>query len=84
MRILTADDDAVSRRLLEATLVRLGHEVASVTDGHQAIDELLRPNGPRLAILDRMITMDERARVTRKDFLDDLERRYAERSKSEA
>jgi two-component system cell cycle response regulator len=52
VRILIADDDPVSRRLLEATLVRLGHEVIAVADGHQAQDELLRHGGPRLAILD--------------------------------
>jgi 2-methylisocitrate lyase-like PEP mutase family enzyme len=41
----------------------------------------LREHGDSLAILDHLITMDERARITRKDFLDDLERRYAELSK---
>ncbi|HYV96639.1 MAG TPA: diguanylate cyclase [Gemmatimonadaceae bacterium] len=52
MRILIADDDAVSRRLLEGTLTRLGHEVVSVTDGAAAAAALLAPDGPRLAILD--------------------------------
>jgi two-component system, cell cycle response regulator len=55
MRILIADDDPVSRRLLEGTLVRLGHEVVAVEDGEQAIAALLAPNGPRLAILDWMM-----------------------------
>jgi diguanylate cyclase (GGDEF)-like protein len=52
VRILIADDDAVSRRLLEATLVRLGHDVVSVADGSEAITALLTSDGPRLAILD--------------------------------
>lgn len=38
----------------------------------------LRANGDTTGILDRMITMDERARVTRKDFLDSLEKRFAQ------
>ena len=55
MKILIADDDPVSRRLLEATLGRLGHEVVSVADGTQAMAALLSPDGPRLAVLDWMM-----------------------------
>ena len=55
MKILIADDDPVSRRLLEATLVRFGHEVVAVADGREAVDTLLGENGPRLAILDWMM-----------------------------
>jgi len=52
VRILIADDDQLSRRLLEATLKRLGHEPVMVTNGTDAEEQLLRPDGPRLAILD--------------------------------
>ena len=55
MRILIADDDLVSRRLLERTLVSQGHEVTAVGDGLAAIAALLAPDGPRLAILDWMM-----------------------------
>jgi two-component system cell cycle response regulator len=55
MRILIADDDPVSRRLLEGTLVRLGHTVVPVNDGNAALEGLLAPGGPRLAILDWMM-----------------------------
>lgn len=55
MKILIADDEPVSRRVLEGTLVRLGHEVIAVTDGTQASAALLSPGGPRLAILDWMM-----------------------------
>ncbi len=55
MRILIADDDPVSRRLLEATLDRLGHAVVSVANGMDAIAALLAPDGPRLAVLDWMM-----------------------------
>jgi len=52
VKILIADDDPVSRRLLEATLVRFGHEVVQVSDGMEAIDTVLQPTGPPMAILD--------------------------------
>ncbi len=55
MKILIADDDLVSRRLLERTLVGLGHEVTAVGDGLAAVAALLAPDGPRLAILDWMM-----------------------------
>jgi len=55
VKILIADDDPVSRRLLEATLVRFGHEVIAVGDGREAVDLLLGADGPRLAILDWMM-----------------------------
>jgi diguanylate cyclase (GGDEF)-like protein len=52
VRILIADDDPISSRLLERTLVRLGHEVEVVSDGPDAVTALLRPDAPRMAILD--------------------------------
>ncbi|MHB1047251.1 MAG: GGDEF domain-containing protein [Thermoanaerobaculia bacterium] len=55
MKILIADDDLVSRRLLERTLVALGHEVTAVGDGISAMAALLGPDGPRVAILDWMM-----------------------------
>jgi diguanylate cyclase (GGDEF)-like protein len=55
MKILIADDEAVSRRLLERTLQRAGYQVTSVSDGQQAIEQLCDPEGPRLALLDWMM-----------------------------
>ncbi len=55
MKILIADDDAVSRKLLERTLQRAGYQVTSVSDGQQAIESLCDPEGPRLALLDWMM-----------------------------
>ena len=55
MKILIADDDVVSRRLLESTLTRLGHSVDAVSDGTAAITALTDAAGPRLAILDWMM-----------------------------
>ena len=55
MRVLIAEDDAVSRRLLEATLVKWGYEVVVTTDGLQALEVLSQPDAPSLAILDWMM-----------------------------
>lgn len=55
MKILIADDDALSRRLLEKTLERAGYQVTSVENGRQAVDQLVRQDAPRLALLDWMM-----------------------------
>ena len=51
-RILIADDDALTRRLLEKTLEHSGYEVVVVEDGRKALEYLSRVDGPRLALLD--------------------------------
>lgn len=55
MHILIAEDDPVSRRVLEATLTKWGFDVTSVADGQQAWNILNDPSGPKLAILDWMM-----------------------------
>jgi CheY-like chemotaxis protein len=55
MKVLIAEDDKVSRRLLEATLGRLGYEVVITEHGGQAWQALQATGGPRLAILDWMM-----------------------------
>ena len=52
MKILIADDDALSRRLLDKTLSRAGYQVTSVENGRLAVEKLHQLNGPRLALLD--------------------------------
>lgn len=54
MKILIAEDDPVSRCLLEATLVKSGYEVTVTSDGHQAWEALQR-DAPAVAILDWMM-----------------------------
>jgi diguanylate cyclase (GGDEF)-like protein len=55
MRVLIADDEAVSRRLLQVTLEKWGHEVIGADNGADAWALLERPDGPRLAIVDWMM-----------------------------
>lgn len=55
MKILIAEDDLVSRRLLEATLTKWGYEVAHACDGFAAWEALQQPDAPSLAILDWMM-----------------------------
>jgi sigma-B regulation protein RsbU (phosphoserine phosphatase) len=55
MKILIAEDDPVSRRVLEATLSKWGYEVMSTSNGREAWEALAAPDAPRLAILDWMM-----------------------------
>jgi two-component system cell cycle response regulator len=55
LKILIADDDAMSRRLLENTLERDGYEVIAVENGRLALQQLSLPDGPRLARRDWMM-----------------------------
>jgi two-component system, cell cycle response regulator len=55
VKILIADDDGMSRRLLEKTLEREGYEVIAVDNGRLAVQQLSLPDGPRLALLDWMM-----------------------------
>jgi two-component system, cell cycle response regulator len=52
VKILIADDDTMSRRLLQKTLERVGYEVIAVENGMLAKDQLCSEDGPRLALLD--------------------------------
>jgi two-component system, cell cycle response regulator len=55
VKILIADDDALSRRLLEKILDRAGYEVTAVANGREAVERLAGPDAPRLALLDWMM-----------------------------
>ena len=54
-KILIADDDKLSRRLLQNTLEKSGYEVVAVEDGIAAEKILSQPDHPRLAMLDWMM-----------------------------
>jgi DNA-binding response OmpR family regulator len=53
--ILIAEDDPVSRRVLEGALARWGYRVAVTEDGEAAWEALRGGGGPPLAILDWMM-----------------------------
>jgi two-component system, cell cycle response regulator len=52
LKILIAEDEAVSRRLLEKALQRMGYDVIAVENGKQALETLSQLDAPRLALLD--------------------------------
>jgi sigma-B regulation protein RsbU (phosphoserine phosphatase) len=55
MKVLIAEDDPVSRRVLEAMLTKWGYEVVATNDGAEAWQVLQQKEAPRLAILDWMM-----------------------------
>jgi len=55
VKLLIAEDDTVIRRLLQVTLSRSGFEVVAVANGRQALEEMQKPDAPRLAVLDWMM-----------------------------
>jgi two-component system, cell cycle response regulator len=66
MRILIADDDGVSRRVLEAMLRKWGHEVVALSDGQQAWQILKEPGAPDMMILDWMMPGMDGVEICRK------------------
>jgi two-component system cell cycle response regulator len=66
VKVLIADDDMISRRLLEATLTRWGYEAIVTHDGVEAWNVLQRPTAPSLAILDWMMPGMDGVEVCRK------------------
>ena len=52
MKVLIAEDDLTSRRILEAVLSKWGYEVASAEDGEQAWAMLKEETAPCLAVVD--------------------------------
>ncbi|MEW5975904.1 MAG: response regulator [Acidobacteriota bacterium] len=65
MRVLIAEDDPTSRCLLETSLLKWGYEVEVVNDGRSAVEALLSPHAPRLAILDWMMPEQDGIEVCR-------------------
>ena len=62
MRILIAEDETVSRRVLKMTLESWGHEVVEARDGAVALQILQTDSPPKLAILD--LSMPEMDGIT--------------------
>ncbi|MFA5354066.1 MAG: diguanylate cyclase [Thermodesulfovibrionales bacterium] len=66
MKILIAEDDPVSRRLLEAKLVKWGYDVVVTKDGNEASQALIAEGAPQLIILDWMMPGMDGVEVCRK------------------
>jgi diguanylate cyclase (GGDEF)-like protein len=63
--ILIADDDPVSRRLLQVSLGNAGYRVVTAADGAEAIRRWNEPDCPRLAVLDWMMPVVDGVEVCR-------------------
>jgi two-component system, cell cycle response regulator len=55
VRVLIAEDDRVSRSLLQRVLGQWGYEVSATSDGEEAWHALQQPDAPRLVVLDWMM-----------------------------
>jgi CheY-like chemotaxis protein len=55
MKVLIAEDDPVSRRLLEVRLSKWGFEVVAAKDGVEAWELLQQPEAPQLLVIDWMM-----------------------------
>ena len=51
-KVLIADDDIITRRLVENVISKNGYEIVSCQNGTEAWGHLRDPQGPKLAILD--------------------------------
>jgi sigma-B regulation protein RsbU (phosphoserine phosphatase) len=52
VKVLIAEDEIVSRRLLESALPRWGYDVITATDGEEAWTLLQEPDAPAIMVLD--------------------------------
>lgn len=69
MRILVAEDDSVTRRILEATLSKLGLDVITAPDGDAAwriLEKREGKNAPELVVLDWMMPGMDGLEICRK------------------
>jgi|HubBroStandDraft_6_1064221.scaffolds.fasta_scaffold152177_3 two-component system cell cycle response regulator len=65
MKILVAEDDAISRTLLSRTLLRAGYETIAVENGQEALAELMKEGAPRIALLDWVMPLKDGVEVCR-------------------
>jgi diguanylate cyclase (GGDEF)-like protein len=74
-RILIAEDDPVSRRVLQALLTKWGYDVVVATDGLEALRMLESREAPRIAVLDWMMPGMEGVQVCQR-LREDTSRAY--------
>lgn len=77
MKILVAEDELVSRRLLQTLLAHWGHEVVTCVNGREALAQLQSDAPPSLAILDWLMPEIDGVNVCRQAReRQDVERPY--------
>jgi two-component system, cell cycle response regulator len=65
MKVLVAEDEPTSRRLLHTSLRRWGYEVVVAEDGNEAARILLSPDAPKMAVLDWLMPGVDGAQLCR-------------------
>ena len=66
MRILIAEDEPISRRMLEKSLSQAGYEVLACSDGAQAWEKLSGEDPPEIAVVDWMMPKMDGLEVCRR------------------
>jgi sigma-B regulation protein RsbU (phosphoserine phosphatase) len=66
MKILIAEDNLASQLMLKTTFDDLGHDLVVTGDGREACEIMLKPDAPKLAILDWMMPGMDGVEVCRK------------------
>lgn len=66
MKVLLAEDDRVSRKILITSLEKWGYETLVTFDGSQAWEELQKPDAPAMIILDWMMPGLDGLELTRR------------------
>ena len=66
MQVVIADDNPVTRRLVEATILTLGHELTVCCDGLEAWDKLSGADVPSLAVLNWLMPGMEGVEIVRR------------------
>jgi len=66
MRILVAEDDLTSRRILTAILIKWGYDPIVTEDGAAAWEAMQRPDAPELILLDRKMADTDGLEVCRR------------------
>lgn len=75
MKILVADDDEISSRVMGRMLEQAGYEILAVGNGLDAVEQLRNEGGPRLALLDWMMPELDGVQVCR-EIRKDREKPY--------
>jgi CheY-like chemotaxis protein len=55
MKVLTAEDDRASSRLLQKVLERLGHDLVAAANGAEGVEQLARKDDLQVVISDWFI-----------------------------